>query len=71
MSTALSGFRKSGKCLPFHFVFNNESVTDFYKVRSLVTMAMQQRDVVESLLRHGGTKKCFESSQARKASFCC
>jgi len=78
MSTALtlSGFRKSGKCLSSHFVFINESVTNFCesghcKVQSLVTMAMQQRDVVESFLRHGGTKKCFESSQARKASFCC
>jgi len=26
MSTALSGFQTSGKCLSSHFVFNNESV---------------------------------------------
>jgi len=30
-------------------------------------MAMQQRDVVESFLRHGGTKKCFESSRGTKS----
>ena len=48
----------------------NESVAYFWKVQRLVTMAVQQRYVIQSFLWHSWTQKYFELPQAWKTSFC-